>query len=43
MHIHQSIHSAQSGENIFTDADGRLTTEFFQFGCAGQQRHSALR
>ena len=38
MHIHQSILSIQSGENIFTDADGRPTPEFFQF-LAGQQRY----
>lgn len=38
MHIHQSILSTETGENIFTDADGRPTPEFFQF-LAGQQRY----
>jgi glutamine synthetase len=37
MHIHQSIHSVETGKNIFTDADGRPTPEFFQF-LAGHQR-----
>jgi glutamine synthetase len=38
MHIHQSIHSADTGQNIFTDTDGRPAAEFFQF-LAGQQRY----
>ena len=38
MHIHQSVLSAKTGENIFTDAEGRPTGEFFQF-LAGQQRY----
>ncbi len=38
MHIHQSVLSKESGLNIFTDADGRPTPEFFQF-LAGQQRY----
>ena len=37
MHIHQSIVSAETGENIFTDGDGRPTPEFFHF-LAGQQK-----
>ncbi|MGI8839475.1 MAG: glutamine synthetase family protein [Caulobacteraceae bacterium] len=38
MHIHQSVLSAKTGKNVFTDASGRPTGEFFQF-LAGQQRH----
>ncbi len=38
MHIHQSILSTESGENIFTDAEGRPTPEFFHY-IAGQQRY----
>jgi glutamine synthetase len=38
MHIHQSIVSVETGENIFTDGEGRPTPEFFQF-LAGQQRY----
>jgi glutamine synthetase len=37
MHIHQSIVSTTTGENIFTDAEQRPSPEFFQF-LAGQQR-----
>jgi glutamine synthetase len=38
MHIHQSVLSRETGENIFTDLEGRPTAEFFQF-LAGQQRY----
>jgi glutamine synthetase len=38
MHIHQSIVSAETGKNIFSDADGDPTQEFFAF-IAGQQRY----
>ncbi len=38
MHIHQSVLSRASGENIFTGAKGRPTPEFFNF-LAGQQRY----
>jgi glutamine synthetase len=37
MHIHQSIVTSEEGDNIFSDAQGRPTPEFFQF-IAGQQR-----
>lgn len=37
MHIHQSIVTSEDGDNIFSDAQGRPTPEFFQF-IAGQQR-----
>ena len=38
MHIHQSVVSAETGGNIFTDAKGKPTPEFFHF-LAGQQRY----
>ncbi|WP_029349749.1 glutamine synthetase family protein [Bosea sp. 117] len=38
MHIHQSIVNAETGKNIFSDADGDPTPEFFSF-IAGQQRY----
>jgi glutamine synthetase len=38
MHIHQSIISAETGENIFSDDAGKPTAEFFAF-IAGQQRY----
>jgi glutamine synthetase len=38
MHIHQSIVHAETGDNIFSDANGKPTPEFFQF-LAGQQRY----
>ncbi|HEY9215680.1 MAG TPA: glutamine synthetase family protein [Ancylobacter sp.] len=38
MHIHQSIVSAETGKNIFSDKDGDPTPEFFSF-IAGQQRY----
>jgi glutamine synthetase len=38
MHIHQSVVSTETGKNIFSDADGRPTAEFFHF-LAGQQRY----
>jgi len=37
MHIHQSVLAKETGQNIFTDAGGKPTPEFFQF-LAGQQR-----
>jgi glutamine synthetase len=37
MHIHQSVLSAKTGRNIFTDADGKPTPEFFHF-IGGQQK-----
>jgi glutamine synthetase len=37
MHIHQSIVTAEDGDNIFSDDQGRPTAEFFQF-LAGQQK-----
>ena len=39
MHVHQSIVSADTGRNIFTDEDDRPTAEFFAF-LAGQQRYT---
>lgn len=38
MHIHQSVLAAKTGDNIFTDGDGKPTAAFFQF-LAGQQRY----
>jgi glutamine synthetase len=38
MHIHQSLVDAETGENIFSDADGHPTSDFFAF-IAGQQRY----
>ncbi|MCT8970496.1 glutamine synthetase family protein [Microbaculum marinisediminis] len=38
MHIHQSIVDAKTGRNIFSDADGEPTTEFFSF-IAGLQEY----
>ena len=38
MHLHQSVLSAETSKNIFSDADGRPTPEFFQF-ISGQQRY----
>jgi glutamine synthetase len=38
MHIHQSLVDAKTGLNIFSDADGRPTPEFFAF-IAGQQKY----
>ncbi|WP_181706043.1 glutamine synthetase family protein [Chthonobacter rhizosphaerae] len=38
MHIHQSVLDLETGKNIFSDADGNPTPEFFQF-IAGQQRY----
>jgi glutamine synthetase len=38
MHIHQSVLSARTGDNIFTDAHGKPTQAFFHF-IGGQQRY----
>lgn len=38
MHVHQSVISAATGRNLFSDAEGRPTPEFFQF-IGGQQRY----
>jgi glutamine synthetase len=38
MHIHQSVVQAKTGQNIFSDPDGRPTQEFFAF-IAGQQKY----
>jgi glutamine synthetase len=38
MHIHQSVVNAKTGENIFSDRQGRPTNEFFAF-LAGQQKY----
>jgi glutamine synthetase len=38
MHIHQSVVSEKTGENIFSDKQGRPTAEFFAF-LAGQQKY----
>ena len=38
MHLHQSVLSAETSKNIFSDAEGRPTPEFFQF-ISGQQRY----
>ncbi|HSI41843.1 MAG TPA: glutamine synthetase family protein [Xanthobacteraceae bacterium] len=38
LHIHQSIISSETGKNIFSDADGDPTPEFFAY-IAGQQRY----
>ncbi len=38
MHVHQSVLDAKTGDNIFTDAEGKPTTAFFNF-IAGQQRY----
>ncbi|MCK0197033.1 glutamine synthetase family protein [Ancylobacter sp. 6x-1] len=38
MHIHQSIVSAETGKNIFSDDEGDPTPEFFSF-IAGQQKY----
>jgi glutamine synthetase len=37
MHIHQSVVDVKTGDNIFSNADGGPTREFFSF-IAGQQR-----
>jgi len=37
MHVHQSVIDRDTGRNIFTDADGKPTTAFFNF-IGGQQR-----
>ena len=37
MHVHQSVLSAETGENIFTDQAGKPTPAFFSF-IAGQQQ-----
>ena len=38
MHIHQSILDSESGENIFSDANGELSKEFFAV-IAGMQKY----
>jgi glutamine synthetase len=38
MHVHQSVVAKDTGLNIFTDAEGRPTPEFYQF-ISGQQRY----
>jgi len=38
MHVHQSVVSIETGRNIFSDAEGRPTPEFFHF-IGGQQRY----
>jgi glutamine synthetase len=38
MHIHQSVVDAETGQNIFSDPQGRPTPEFFSF-IAGQQKY----
>ncbi len=38
MHIHQSVVSAETGRNIFSNADGDPTPEFFSF-IAGHQKY----
>jgi glutamine synthetase len=38
MHVHQSVVSAETGRNIFTDAEGKPTPAFFHF-IGGQQRY----
>jgi glutamine synthetase len=38
MHMHHSVLDAKTGENIFSDADGEETEEFFHF-IAGMQNH----
>ncbi len=38
MHIHQSIIDIETGRNIFADADGKRTPEFFSF-IAGHQKY----
>ncbi|WP_407050037.1 glutamine synthetase family protein [Methyloraptor flagellatus] len=38
MHIHQSVVDVKTGENIFSNAEGGPTKEFFSF-IAGQQRY----
>ena len=38
MHIHQSIIDIETGQNIFSDADGKPTKEFFAF-IGGQQKY----
>ncbi|MBH0238271.1 glutamine synthetase family protein [Methylobrevis albus] len=38
MHIHQSIVDTETGKNIFSDAEGNPTSEFFAF-IAGQQKY----
>jgi glutamine synthetase len=37
MHIHQSVLSAETGRNIFTDAEGKPTPAFFHFIGGHQQ------
>ena len=38
MHIHQSVVSSETGENIFSGADGKATEEFYHF-LGGQQTY----
>lgn len=38
LHIHQSVVSAETGQNIFSDSDGDPTPEFFSF-LAGHQKY----
>jgi glutamine synthetase len=38
MHVHQSVLSIETGRNIFSDADGKPTRDFFHF-IGGQQRY----
>ncbi|WP_069307511.1 glutamine synthetase family protein [Methylobrevis pamukkalensis] len=38
MHIHQSVIDEETGRNIFSDAEGNPTKEFFSF-IAGQQKY----
>ena len=38
MHVHQSVLSAETGKNIFSDAEGRPTPAFFHF-LGGHQRY----
>jgi len=39
MHIHQSILTAETGQNLFTDSAGKPTPAFFHY-LAGQQRYT---
>ena len=38
MHIHQSIVNTKTGQNVFSEKDGKPTEEFFSF-LAGQQKY----
>ncbi|HEY5289136.1 MAG TPA: glutamine synthetase family protein [Caulobacteraceae bacterium] len=38
MHVHQSVETASTGRNIFTDREGKPAPAFFQF-IAGQQKY----